>query len=49
MKEKSSALRMKSLNGNMMPWSILLDVLLDAGKRAVPALEEFPQKVRKKP
>ncbi len=30
------------------PWTILLDVLLDAGKRAVLSLEEYPQKVRKK-
>jgi hypothetical protein len=49
MRDKSSALRAKSLSGNKMPWTILLDVLLDAGKRAVLALEEFPQKVRKKP
>jgi hypothetical protein len=49
MKGKSSALRMKGLNGKLKPWTILLDVLLDAGKRAVLALEEFPQKVRKKP
>ena len=49
MSEKRSALRTKSLNGKLKPWTILLDVLLDAGKRAVPALEEFPQKVRKKP
>jgi hypothetical protein len=49
MREKRSASRAKSLNGKTRPWSILLDVLLDAGKRAVLALEEFPQKVRKKP
>ena len=49
MRGKSSALRTESLNGKLRPWTILLDVLLDAGKRAVLALEEFPQKVRKKP
>ena len=49
MSGKSSALHNNSLNGETRPWSILLDVLLDAGKRAVLALEEFPQKVRKKP
>lgn len=46
MREKRSALRMKSLNGKTKPRSILLDVLLDAAKRAVLALEEFPQKVK---
>ena len=49
MGEKPSALRTKRLNGKMGPWTILLDVLLDAGKRAVLSLEEYPQKVRKKP
>ena len=49
MREKRSALQTMSPNGKRSPWTILLDVLLDAGKRAVPALEEFPQKVRKKP
>ena len=49
MREKRSALRTMGLNDKRRPWTILLDVLLDAGKRAVLALEEFPQKVRKSP